>query len=107
MGTIIDEFVLGLPAEVGKLLSLIKSEDMVPLRRVAHQLRGAGGGYGFDEITERASIVENSIKASENRESISQQIDSLIDVIRRVEGFDFTREPLTEEIEDVQIDSHR
>jgi len=87
MKTIIEEFVEGLPAEVDKLLDLVNQQDLLPLRRVAHQLRGTGGGYGFEAITELAAKVEDSIKASADRESIGAQIQSLIEVIRRVEGF--------------------
>jgi len=88
MNPIIEKFVEGLPAEIAKLLDLVKGEDFLPLRRAVHQLRGTGGGYGFDKITELAGTVEDSIKASADRESICSQIQSLIELIRRVEGFD-------------------
>jgi CheY-like chemotaxis protein/HPt (histidine-containing phosphotransfer) domain-containing protein len=88
MKSIIDEFVEALPGEIAKLLDLVHQEDLGPLRRVAHQLRGAGGGYGFDAITELAAKVEDSIKTGVDRESIGTQTTALIGVIRRVEGFD-------------------
>ena len=107
MKIIIDEFVDGLPEEVAKLIDLANREDLLPLRRVAHQLRGTGGGYGFDTITDYAGKLEDSINSSDNPESISSKIHSLIDVIRRVEGFDLCRgKPITQEIENAQIASH-
>ncbi len=94
MKTIIDEFVAGLPGEVARLLDLVGGEDLQPLRRAAHQLRGTGGGYGFDAITEFATQVEDSIKAAEHRDIITTQTHALIDVIHRVEGFDPGKELL-------------
>ncbi|HWE05051.1 MAG TPA: response regulator [Tepidisphaeraceae bacterium] len=88
MKKIIDEFVEGLSAEITKIQDLLRRDDLPSLKRVAHQLRGTGGGYGFDTITELAGGIEDAIKAADNRESIVKHINSLIDVIRRVEGFD-------------------
>jgi PAS domain S-box-containing protein len=87
MKKIIIEFVEGLPGEIAKIQDLLDHNDLNSLRRVAHQLRGTGGGYGFDVITDLAGNVEDAINAAETRESIDQRIRSLIGVIRRVEGF--------------------
>jgi signal transduction histidine kinase len=87
MTKIIAEYVEGLPDEIQKMQDFRDHDDMKSLRRVAHQLRGTGGGYGFGEITGLAANVENAINAVDSRASINGQIDLLIDVIRRVEGF--------------------
>jgi HPt (histidine-containing phosphotransfer) domain-containing protein len=88
MKKIIAEFVEGLPDEILKMQDLLNHDDLKSLRRVAHQLRGTGGGYGFDAITELAGSVEDAINRADNRESITAQINSLVDLIRRIEGFD-------------------
>jgi HPt (histidine-containing phosphotransfer) domain-containing protein len=88
MKKIVDEFVEGLPDEVSKLLELLQSKDLPPLRRLVHQLRGTGGGYGFDPITELAASAEEAIVATENLEQVSARVHALIDVLQRVEGFD-------------------
>jgi len=86
MKKIIAEFVEGLPVEIRKMEDLLNRDDLQSLRRVVHQLRGTGGGYGFDAITELAGNVEDAINAAGDRESISDQVTGLIDVIRRIEG---------------------
>jgi PAS domain S-box-containing protein len=88
MKPIIADFVGGLPEEVELMAGHLRRNDLEALRRLVHQLRGAGGGYGFDAISERAADAEESIRASDNLEKITNQVNVLIDIIRRVEGFD-------------------
>jgi len=88
MKKVILEFVAGLPEEVTKLQELLSAGDLALLKRAVHQLRGAGGGYGFDPVSESAALAEESIKASDNLQAIEAKINSLIDLIRRIEGFD-------------------
>jgi HPt (histidine-containing phosphotransfer) domain-containing protein len=88
MMAIITEFVDGLPGEVQKMNAFLRHDDMTSLRQIVHRLRGAGGRYGFTSITELANTAEKSIDASGNLESITARAKALIDVIRRVEGYD-------------------
>jgi signal transduction histidine kinase/DNA-binding response OmpR family regulator/HPt (histidine-containing phosphotransfer) domain-containing protein len=91
MRPIIAEFVDGLPDEVLKIQQFLEADDLPALQRVAHQLRGAGGGYGFDAISSLAANVEDAIRAGADRQSIVDQLNSLIELIRNIEGFDETR----------------
>ena len=63
MKKIIVEYVDGLPDDVLKMQELLRSNELPLLRRVVHQLRGTGGGYGFDPISELATIAEAAIDA--------------------------------------------
>ncbi len=91
MKLIIDEFVAGLPGEVRKMTDFLAQNDMASLRRVVHQLRGAGGGYGFAFLTEPATSAEGSIDASTRIEVITAEVESLVAAIRRVEAYDETK----------------
>jgi PAS domain S-box-containing protein len=97
MQTIIPEFVNGLPREVRKMNDLLGCKDLTALQKVVHQLRGASGGYGFELATEAASRAEESIKAGNALESITAEIKSLIEVIRRIEGYDESKMPVVAE----------
>jgi PAS domain S-box-containing protein len=90
MKKIIPAFVDRLPAEVQKMIDLLDSKDMPALKRVVHQLLGACGGYGFDPVTEPARRAEESIKTNIALDLIAEQVNSLIEVIRRIEGYDET-----------------
>jgi HPt (histidine-containing phosphotransfer) domain-containing protein len=87
MMTVITEFVDGLPAEVQKISDSLEHKDMASLRRVVHQLRGAAGGYGFDPITSPATKAEESIDSSGSLAEITTKINSLVDVVRRIDGY--------------------
>jgi signal transduction histidine kinase/FixJ family two-component response regulator len=82
------QFVQGLGDTVRRMNNLLARNDLPALQGVIHQLRGASGGYGFDLVTETAAKAEESIRASETLESISRHIQSLIEVIHRIEGYE-------------------
>ena len=93
MKQVLDEFIANLPAKVDKLAELLGQGDLEELRRLAHQLKGAGGGYGFPQLTERAAILEGQLKSSAALEAIAGGVRELTDLIRRIDGFRPTAEP--------------
>ncbi len=60
---IIQSFVEEMPDKVTQLESLWKDQRLDDLRRMAHQLKGAGSGYGFPSITQAAGAVEALLTA--------------------------------------------
>jgi HPt (histidine-containing phosphotransfer) domain-containing protein len=88
---IVPEFVAGLPGKVRKMTDLLQRNDLTVLQEVAHQLSGTCGGYGFDPVTEPARTVEKSITDGKV-ECITTDVKSLIDVIRRIDGYDESKE---------------
>lgn len=50
------------------------------------------GGYGFAAITELADKAEHRIKAAEPVDQVAAEVNNLIGLIRRVEGYDHVRE---------------
>jgi HPt (histidine-containing phosphotransfer) domain-containing protein len=73
--------------------SLLRENDLAALRQAVHQLKGAGGGYGFPQITERAAQAEEQIKAqAPDLATIQSGVQSLIELVRNVDGYDRARE---------------
>jgi HPt (histidine-containing phosphotransfer) domain-containing protein len=89
---LLEKFVDRLPSRVNTISSLIEQQDLNALRQAVHQLKGAGGGYGFPRISEVATVAEEHIKAEADLESIKQDIENLINVVRSVEGYNPARE---------------
>ena len=85
-------FVSRLPGESEFALTLSASQDMEELRRLVHQLKGAGAGYGFPNITEAAKKTESLIKATAECEAVQTAVNELIELIRGIEGYDPKRE---------------
>jgi signal transduction histidine kinase/DNA-binding response OmpR family regulator len=91
-GKLLERFVSRLPERVSKMSRLTRAGDLDGLRQAVHQLKGAGHGYGFAAITELASRAEDAIKAEDPVEKIQSEVQSLIELIRKVEGYDPDRE---------------
>ena len=59
---IIDEFVAGLSEQVRVMREELKHGQYEDLRRLAHQLKGAGGSYGYAKLSEVARGLEQAAK---------------------------------------------
>jgi PAS domain S-box-containing protein len=89
---IIPEFVAALPGKVAKMTDLLEHNDLPGLQVLSHQLLGTCGGYGFGPVSEPARTVEQSIKAGQTLESVTPKVKSLIEVLRRIDGYDESKE---------------
>jgi len=94
---IIPEFVTGLPSKVRIMLDLLERNDLTALQQVIHQLLGACGGYGFGAVTQPARNANQSIKEGQNSEFITAEVKALIEVIRRIDGYDESKASVAEE----------
>ena len=83
MRELIELFVSQMPSKATQLSALFEGQQLDELQRLAHQLKGAAGGYGFGVISEAAADLERSIKAEAELESMRSQIDQLIDLCQR------------------------
>jgi HPt (histidine-containing phosphotransfer) domain-containing protein len=83
MAELVTMFVSEMPERIAALQDAIGHSDLETLRKLAHQLKGSAGGYGFQPITESAAVVERSAKAPEPLEMIRKSADELIDLCRR------------------------
>ncbi|MGR3302663.1 MAG: response regulator, partial [Candidatus Scalindua sp.] len=63
---LIDEFAAGLEADVESMREALENGDHDGLRRLAHQMKGAGGSYGYPMLTEAAKTIEKAAKAKDN-----------------------------------------
>ncbi len=59
---LVQEFVESLGQRVEAMTTALAEEDFETFRKLAHQLKGAGGGFGYPIITEKAAILEANAK---------------------------------------------
>jgi PAS domain S-box-containing protein len=83
---ILPPFIQSLAERVAEIRAVVASEDAAGLARVAHQIKGAAGGYGFPTITRLAAELEAPLKAGGTVNSVRPMADALIGEIERVEG---------------------
>jgi HPt (histidine-containing phosphotransfer) domain-containing protein len=54
--------------DVEEIKRLLKVGDFEEIRRLGHSMKGAGGGYGFHEITEIGRKIEEAAKSKDKVE---------------------------------------
>jgi HPt (histidine-containing phosphotransfer) domain-containing protein len=87
MKELIAGYVQRLPVEIATLRTMLENGEIESLRRVAHQLKGSGGGYGFSRLTELAAIVDRSIKEGDTLDRVRREIDALVRYAREIHGY--------------------
>ncbi len=90
MQELIKLFVDEMPQRIDTLLDCWRRGAVVELRRVAHQMKGACGGYGFPQVGHVAGALESSLAEISQRseagglEGLREQIDDLVSLCRRI-----------------------
>lgn len=81
---IIPEFMELTREDVKSIDNALKENDFDAIRRIAHTLKGSGGGYGFDSITEMGLSIETAAKGSDGA-AVRKWLDELASFLDRVE----------------------
>ncbi len=81
---IVCDFARELPARVAKLEALLAARAFAELQTLAHQLKGAGGGYGFTPITDVAAQLEQALKSGAPEPAIKDCTERLCETLRAV-----------------------
>jgi HPt (histidine-containing phosphotransfer) domain-containing protein len=84
LGSVVTCFVQALPSRIAGILEKASVADWGSLRIMAHQLKGAGGSYGFASISPAAARIEDAIVGQQPEEAILTAVDDLADLCRRV-----------------------
>lgn len=70
--------------EVEKLRTELSNNNFTSIASIGHSIKGVGGGYGFDLMSELGANIETTAKQN-NVEAIRENIDRLDDYLKRVE----------------------
>ena len=84
IATLIPGFLKNREADAREILAALKSGDFDRLKTIGHQMKGLGGAYGFDTISEIGVAVE--IEAIEKRaEKLPALAALLADYLKKLE----------------------
>ncbi len=92
MSELVGLFVSELPARLAALESAWSAGDSPVLRRLAHQLKGAGAGYGFPAVSDAAGDVETALLAcggapeAADLAQVNGKVQALLALCRRASG---------------------
>ncbi|MDO8434182.1 MAG: Hpt domain-containing protein [Candidatus Binatus sp.] len=70
-------------ADVQSILDALPRHDYERVRRAAHRLKGEGGAYGFDAMTELARVIERALAAHDDT-AIKRHAEALLNYVDRV-----------------------
>ncbi|MEM1444775.1 MAG: Hpt domain-containing protein [Planctomycetota bacterium] len=87
-GDLIQLFVAELPERIATIDQTLADQDLSGLRSIAHQLKGAGGGYGFTEITDAGRKLERlaetaDAEVQEDIDRVTAAAKELVDLCHR------------------------
>lgn len=84
LAEIVEMFIDEMPDRIASMKSEYDTGNWNELGRVAHQLKGAAGSYGFGQITNLAAELEVAIRKSRGQDAINSAYDQLIDGCSRI-----------------------
>ncbi len=83
MVELVEMFVDELPDRVSAIEKALAEQDFETLSGLAHQLKGAAGGYGFPTITDAAKQAETTSKAADDLEKLASDVEAIADLCNR------------------------
>ena len=81
---LIPQFLTNRQRDVDTLRQASRSADFAKVQTLGHRMKGDGGGYGFEGISEIGAVLE-AAAARRDHECIARQIEKLDDYIARVD----------------------
>lgn len=81
---LVEYFISELHGRIVSILNSFENGEFEQLRTLAHQLKGAGTGYGFPSITETAGELEKSLLNQEaDTSALQEKVEALVLLCRR------------------------
>jgi histidine phosphotransfer protein HptB len=84
LGPLVEMYVSEMPDRLGTLLRRFSSGDLNGLATTAHQIKGAAGSHGFDQVTPYASRLEVAAREQRPMHEVGAALDALVDLCRRL-----------------------
>ncbi len=77
-------FIHELPQRLAAMHTALAASDREQLGMLAHQLKGAAGGYGFPKLGEAAALVDQAIKDRNDDNVVRSRVGMLAAVAARI-----------------------
>ena len=74
----------GRQKDIKNIPSALEQGDFETIRFLGHNMRGSGGGYGFDYITEIGSCLELAAE-EKDVEEIRKQVRELVNYLNKIQ----------------------
>jgi HPt (histidine-containing phosphotransfer) domain-containing protein len=84
IAALVPRFLANRAADVDKIRAALEGADFEAIRRSAHGMKGAGGGYGFSEISRLGAALEQGAR-QRDAAAITALVASLEEYLGRIE----------------------
>ena len=84
LAELIPAFLKNRESDIRGLNESLAKSDYVIIERLGHGMKGAGAGFGFDEITEIGALIEKAAKEKKSDE-IQKGIEKLTNYMKLLE----------------------
>lgn len=81
---LIPKFLDNRQKDIHLIETALEKNDFEAIRMLGHSMKGAGGGYGFDGVTEIGKNLEEAAKEA-NSDKIRNSVHELAEYLRKVE----------------------
>ncbi len=81
---LIPRFLENRRKDLTAIYAALQREDFEEIRLLGHRMRGDGGGYGFDTVSEIGAALEHA-SAHRNAKEVRRHADALLAFLNRVE----------------------
>ncbi len=78
---LIPRFLANRRDELKRLRVAVRQGDFEEARRIGHTLKGAGGGYGFDEITRIGTVIERHAALGQDIHGPVEELAEYLDLL--------------------------
>ncbi len=86
LAELVEMYVQELPERLRLLQATVAQKDWPELARLAHQMKGAAGSYGFHQITPYAKQLELAARGTDSESEILAALVTLEEVCRRCQS---------------------
>ncbi len=84
LAELIPQFIKNRADDIKSLRERLLKGDYELIERIGHGMKGAGGGFGFDGITEIGARIEKAAK-NKNFDETQKEIEGLSDYMKNLE----------------------
>lgn len=84
LGGIVAIFVEEMPDRIAAIERAFEAANWDSVQRLAHQMKGAAGSYGFDAITPYALRLEYAARARNDHLELRTALDEFVGVCQRI-----------------------
>ena len=80
---LIPKFMANRKKETVTMQRALEAQDFETIRTISHGIKGAGGSYGFDRVTEFGAAIERAAKAAD-ADAIRRELPLLTAYLDRI-----------------------